>query len=72
MKTKTSPLNDRTRYKVVNGLTINIKRPGALVPAAITIRVTSNKAGKSLSLEDGANMIMIPLEPVSDLIDVTF
>ena len=67
-----SPLNPNTRYKILNGITADIAEPTKLHPAEVIIRVTHDKRGKSLSLEDGERLIMIPLEPVTDLIDTTF
>ena len=37
----------------------------------ITLRATSDKLGKSVSLSvDGLIMLQIPLEPVSDILDI--
>lgn len=40
--------------------------------AIITVRVTADERGKSLSLADDRRgiMLMIPVEPVEDLLDV--
>ena len=70
MKAKISQLNCNTRWKTVNGL--KMTRIGTSGPCKITIRVTSDERGKSLSLEDGTTMLMIPLEPVADLLTVAF
>lgn len=72
MSARKSPLNPNTRYHILTGLTADIAEPTKLHPANVVIRVTHDDKGKSLSLEDGERLIMIPLEPVADLIDTMF
>lgn len=64
-----SPLNPNTRAKMVHGCVMDSK---SLRKQDICIRVTHDKRGKSLSLEDGDRMLMIPLEAVEDMIKVVF
>lgn len=71
MKAKKSPLNSGTHYKTVMGAAARIDKMG-IQSVPITIRVTHDGKGKSLSLEDGEKLLMIPLEPVEDLIKVVF
>lgn len=57
------------KYKSVKGLitdTTNMKP----MPGVVTLRVTSDKIGKSLSLQCANVMIQIPLEPVEDTIQL--
>ena len=67
MKPVRSPLNPGTRSKVVTGC---IAKPTSPIPhaARIVVRVTDDRRGKSLSLEDGKTMLMIPLEEVADML----
>ena len=62
-----SPFNPNTRMKNVNGMVMD-KR--GMRKTDICVRVTSDRRGKSLSLEDGKTMLMIPLETVEDMIEV--
>lgn len=66
---KESPLNKNTRYKDIRGLVYIGSRMGE---AEVTVRVTHDEKGKSLSLaSDVAGvMIMIPLEQVDDMLEV--
>lgn len=57
------------RERDVIGLSINGRTlVGKRVP--VTVRITADGVGKTLSLSTGENMILIPLESVSDLIKV--
>ena len=61
------------REKDVNGF-LFIQSPEGLpipAPAAVTVRMTSDEKGKTLSLSAGPVMIGIPLESVTDIIDVS-
>lgn len=66
-------INEYTRERTVNGMVVvMVGDKGRISPAPITVRLTVDKHGKSLSLafdEVGA-MYMIPLEPVSDMLRV--
>lgn len=55
-------MNNRTRSRTINGVIFNGKQ---LAEAPVTLRVTSDELGKSISLSvDGLVMLQIPLEPV--------
>lgn len=45
-----------------------------VMPVDVTVRVTHDKRGKSLSLSDESSgtMLMVPLEPLEDILDVRF
>ena len=61
-------MNNRTRSRTVNGM---ISNGAQMAEAPITLRATSDKLGKSVSLSvDGLIMLQIPLEPVSDILDI--
>lgn len=62
-------MKKRTRIRTVDGLEAYNGRIGE---RTITVRVTSDGLGKSLSLADDIRgiMLMIPIEPVIDMIDV--
>lgn len=62
-------MKKRTRIRTVDGLEACNGRIGE---RTITVRVTSDGLGKSLSLADDVRgiMLMIPIEPVIDMIDV--
>lgn len=68
---KESPLNPKTRMKTIAGATVAAGQTG-ITRTQITVRVTHDERGKTLSLEDGKIMLLIPLEPVTDMIDTTF
>lgn len=62
-------VTDRTRYKVVNGgFMIN----GRIYNRPISVRVTKDSHGESMSLSDDENEIMlhIPLEAVRDMLQI--
>ena len=62
-------VTDRTRYKVVSGgFMIN----GRIYNRPISVRVTKDKHGESMSLSDDDNEIMlhIPLEAVRDMLQI--
>lgn len=62
------------REKDVDGIICIAKDPnGFLVPmkARVTVRMTSDKIGQSLSLAVGNIMISIPLESVRNIVRVT-
>lgn len=58
------------REKTVDGVIFDVKRP---VPkdCDVTVRMTSDRIGQSLSLQAANVMIMIPLEAVRDIIKVS-
>ena len=61
-------MNNRTRTRTINGVIFNGKQ---LAEAPVTLRATSDELGKSISLSvDGLVMLQIPLEPVSDILDI--
>lgn len=62
-------MKKRTRIRTVDGLEAYNGRIGE---RTITVRVTSDGLGKSLSLADDVRgiMLMIPIEPVIDMIDI--
>ena len=61
-------MNNRTRSRTVNGVIFNGSQ---MAEAPITLRATSDKLGKSISLSvDGLVMLQIPLEPVLDILDI--
>ena len=62
-------MTKRTRIRTVDGLEAYNGRIGE---RTITVRVTSDGLGKSLSLADDIRgiMLMIPIEPVIDMIDI--
>lgn len=62
-------MKKRTRIRQVDGLEAYNGRIGE---RTITVRVTSDGLGKSLSLADDIRgiMLMIPIEPVIDMIDI--
>lgn len=62
-------MKKRTRIRTVDGLEAYNGRIGE---RTITVRVTSDGLGKSLSLADDIRgiMLMIPIEPVIDMIDI--
>ena len=55
-----------TKAKTAIGYTSSRNNP--LRRSVITVRVTSNEMGKSLSLENGTIMLQIPIEPVADIL----
>ena len=59
------------REKKVPGIITNI-RGLAMLPgyAEVTVRMTSDVIGQTLSLEADGTMITIPLEPVADILKV--
>ena len=62
------------REKTVEGMFTDIRHPLSLMnpcKAKVTVRMTSDKIGKSLSLSCGSYMISIPLESVEDIIKVS-
>lgn len=61
-------MNNRTRVRTVNGM---ISDGNQMILTPITLRATSDKLGKSISLSvDGLVMLQIPLEPVLDILDI--
>lgn len=58
------------REKTVKGMIFDIHRPFPQV-GDVTIRMTSDRIGQSLSLQCANIMIEIPLEPVADIIKVS-
>lgn len=58
-----------TKIRDVNGI-IYLQNKG--MKAKVTVRTTSDKLGKSLSLavEEVGLMIIIPAEPVTDMVEV--
>ena len=62
-------MKKRTEERDVAGL---VSIPGNIAPMKITVRVTSDKLGESLSLavDDVGLMMQIPLESVSDMVRV--
>lgn len=61
----------KTRFKMVRGA-IAKDEYGLLQGADISVRVTADNIGKSLSLaiDDEGIMLLIPIEAVSDMIEV--
>ena len=63
---------DRTKQREVDGIMFDTKSDGSLRPRfhRIVFRITADNHGKSLSLcdEQQGIMIMIPVESVEDLI----
>lgn len=62
-------VTDRTRYKVVRGgFMVN----GRIYNRPISVRVTKDRHGESMSLSDDENEIMlhIPLEAVRDMLQI--
>lgn len=57
------------REKTVNGISYN--GHGIPKPCPVTVRMTKNNIGESLSLAANGHMIMIPLEAVRDIIKIT-
>lgn len=61
-------MNNRTRSRTINGM---ISNGVQMAEGPIILRATSDKLGKSVSLSvDGLIMLQIPLEPVSDILDI--
>jgi len=58
------------REKVVKGMIADITRPLPKM-CDVTVRMTSDKIGQSLSLSAYNIMIEIPLEKVKDIVQVT-
>ena len=60
-----------TRTKDVNGMMSTVYRP-IPIPTKVTVRITSDEHGETLSLSDDKAeiMLIIPIEPVNDLIKV--
>ena len=60
---------ERTRVRVVNGM---LGAENRIKPVPITVRLTVDAIGKSLSLasDDIGVMFMIPLETIADWIEV--
>lgn len=58
-----------TRTREVKGMIVT---PSGITAGTVTLRVTKDKLGKSLSLSDDSRgfMLQIPIEPVQDLVDV--
>ena len=58
-----------TKIRDVNGI-VYLQNRG--MKAKVTVRTTSDKSGKSLSLaiEEVGLMIVIPAEPVTDMVEV--
>lgn len=62
-----------TKAKTVNGMIFVQEKKGVrMIKGRITVRATRNEFGQSISLTDEANGVMfeIPVEPVSDFIEV--
>ena len=57
------------REKTIKGMIFDIHKPFPQM-GQVTVRMTSDKIGQSLSLQCANIMIEIPLEPVSDIIRV--
>lgn len=57
------------REKDVEGMIVDIRRP-LPKPCTVTVRMTSDKRGQSLSLSAYNIQFMIPLEAVRDIIRV--
>lgn len=58
-----------TKLREVNGMIVT---PVGVRFGTVTLRVTKDDLGKSMSLADdkGGIMLQIPIEPVADLIEV--
>lgn len=56
------------REKTIKGLYSNAM---GMTPSNVTVRMTNDKRGASLSLQANACMIHIPLEAVKDIIQIT-
>lgn len=62
-----------TKAKTVNGLIFVQEKKGVrMIQGRITVRATRDEHGQSISLTDEKNGVMfeIPVEPVSDIIEV--
>lgn len=59
------------REKVVQGMIGDISKSVIPNPCKVTVRMTSDKRGQSLSLSAYNIMIEIPLEQVKDIIRVS-
>lgn len=59
------------REKVVQGMIGDISKSVIPNPCKVTVRMTSDKRGQSLSLSAYNIMIAIPLETVRDIIRVS-
>lgn len=59
------------REKTVKGVILDMNHP-QLKACDITVRMTSDSIGQSLSLQGRNIMIEIPLEQVRDIIRVTY
>ena len=62
-----------TKTRTIDGLVSVLEKKGIrFISRRITVRVTRDKHGQSLSLADETNGVMfeIPVEPVADLIEV--
>lgn len=57
------------REKTIDGMIADIRQPFP-EKAKVTVRMTSDKRGQTLSLSFANIMILIPLEPVADIIKV--
>ena len=64
--------NERTKIRDVNGITFDMRADGSLRcrKKKITVRITKDEIGKTISLCDEMRgiMIEIPLEPIEDLL----
>ena len=58
------------REKTIVGMIGNI-RTGDMLSREVTVRMTSDKIGQSLSLQCANVLIEIPLEPVKNIIKVS-
>lgn len=61
------------KLRTVKGLIFYAdKKNNHMAPALVTVRVSADKIGKSLSLavEDMGLLIEIPVEPVEDMVEV--
>lgn len=58
-----------TKFREVNGMIVT---PVSLRFGTVTLRVTKDNLGQSMSLADdkGGIMLQIPIEPVADLIEL--
>ena len=66
---QTNPMNPNTRWKIVRGM----RQEGSkLYRCRICVRVTHDSKGKTLSLEGGERMLLVPIEELTDMIDTTF
>lgn len=62
---------ERTRTREVDGFCFfNEEKAIKYLKGKVTVRVTKDKAGKSISLQFYNVMIEIPVEPVEDMLDV--